>query len=97
MSKLICAKSRIAPVKTVSIPRLELCAAVLLSRLAATIAPLLRMNISQRFLWTDSTVTLAWIASDSQRWRTFVANRRVGEIHNLTLRSDLRMGECIDA
>ncbi|CAI6360799.1 unnamed protein product [Macrosiphum euphorbiae] len=86
-SQLVCAKSRIAPVNVISIPRLELCAALLLSRLIDVIIPALRLNISRRYLWTDSTVTLAWIAAESSKWKTFVANR-VGEIHTLTDRAE---------
>jgi len=82
-TNLICSKSRVAPLKTVSIPRLELLAAVLLVRLASKYAPCLRLPIKKTFYWTDSMVVLAWIASQSSKWKTFVANR-VGEIHDRT-------------
>jgi len=39
--------------------------------------------MSKRYFWTDSTVTLAWLAADSGKWKTFVVNR-VSEIHTLT-------------
>ncbi|XP_060846330.1 uncharacterized protein LOC132925994 [Rhopalosiphum padi] len=83
--QLVCAKSRITPIKVISIPRLELCAALLLSRLMSTIIPALNISVSKRYFWTDSTVTLAWLAADSGKWKTFVANR-VSEIHTLTNR-----------
>ncbi|KAL4148738.1 hypothetical protein QTP88_002906 [Uroleucon formosanum] len=60
---------------------------LLLSCLMDVIIPALRLNISRRYLWTDSTVPLAWIAAESSKWRTFVANR-VGEIHTLTDRAE---------
>lgn len=83
ITNLICSKSRVAPLKTVSIPRLELLAAVLLARLASKYEPNLHLPIKKRFFWSDSMVVLAWISSQSSKWKTFVANR-VGEIHERT-------------
>ena len=77
--KLIAAKSRVAPLKQLTIPRLELQAAVLASRLAKTIQEESRIKFKDVMFFTDSTIVLAWIHSTSGSFRPFVSSR-VGEI-----------------
>ena len=78
--RFVTAKSRVAPVKSTSIPRLELLAAVLATELATSAAVAIEYPTSQIFYWSDSMDTLWWVRGRSRTFKTFVANR-IGEIH----------------
>ena len=80
-SRLVASKCRVAPVKSVTIPRLELMGAVLSSRLAQTLLKVLKVN--RVFFWTDSENVWYWVHNQSKEFKPFVANR-IGEIQRTT-------------
>lgn len=77
---LVCSKTRIAPLKKVTIPRLELSAALLL---VTNVQRVLELSESPVNLWTDSSVTLTWITLHPSRWKEYIRNR-VSMIQELT-------------
>ncbi|GFS48626.1 integrase catalytic domain-containing protein [Trichonephila clavipes] len=80
---ILASKSRVAPIRVISIPRLELCACVFLAQLVKKIRSPLRLNISDIVLHTDSTIALAWLNTPANRLKTFVANL-VAKVQELT-------------
>ena len=76
-------KSRVAPLKPVTIPRLELTAAVCSVRIRQQLQLELEYTIDKEYFWTDSRVVLGYIANESRRFHVFVANR-VQEIQENT-------------
>ncbi|XP_063980959.1 uncharacterized protein LOC135164492 [Diachasmimorpha longicaudata] len=73
--RLFCTKSNVAPVKYVSIARLELCRAMLLARLYQSIKETIKIPVEKIKFWSDSMITLHWINKPSNVLKTFVANR----------------------
>uniref|UniRef100_A0A8D9FGG8 Integrase catalytic domain-containing protein n=1 Tax=Cacopsylla melanoneura TaxID=428564 RepID=A0A8D9FGG8_9HEMI len=81
---MIRAKSRVAPLKTLTIPRLELCAAHLLAQVIESLEPLRQqLHINTIHLFSDSMVVLSWLNTPVHLLKIYVANR-VGKILDLT-------------
>ncbi|XP_043276074.1 uncharacterized protein [Venturia canescens] len=72
---LVCPKTKVTPIKRLTIPRLELAAAVLLAKLTHHVQNVLGLDDSRVHLWTDSMVTLTRVTSHPSRWKDFVRNR----------------------
>lgn len=71
---IVCGKSRVTPLKKVTIPRLELTAARMAVQINKHITDELS-NVDEVYYWTDSTSVLKYLANSASRFHTFVANR----------------------
>lgn len=82
-TRLLISKSRVAPIKTITLPRLELLACLLGACLIENVLKTPSFDNPQTSLWTESKIALYWIKGDSSRWQPFVRNR-VDEINRLS-------------
>ncbi|XP_065075022.1 uncharacterized protein LOC135698818 [Ochlerotatus camptorhynchus] len=89
LCSLVMARSKVAPLKMLSIPRLELQAAVVGSRLMNSVIEAHSLDVKKRFIWSDSRTVISWIQSEQRRYKPFVAFR-IGEILSLTKHSEWR-------
>ena len=82
--KFVSSKTRVAPLSSQTIPRLELLAAVILARLVKAIEEALKCEVPLKKItcWSDSEVALCWIRGIDKEWEQFVQNR-VQEIRSL--------------
>ncbi|GFS84725.1 reverse transcriptase domain-containing protein [Trichonephila clavipes] len=74
-TSFITAKSRVSPLKKLTLPRLELLGAVLASRILKYLTSKFIFPISKFFLWSDSSIALHWIKGKASNYKQFVSNR----------------------
>ncbi|XP_059226223.1 uncharacterized protein LOC131998099 isoform X3 [Stomoxys calcitrans] len=86
---LIQSKTKVAPLKVQTIPKLELCAAVLCARLVTRVKSCIGLKVDNVMLWSDSTTVLNWIKTQSSQLPVYEANR-VSQIQRLTNISEWR-------
>ncbi|XP_073960771.1 uncharacterized protein [Choristoneura fumiferana] len=76
-------------IRSLTVPRLELQAALLAARLADAIQKAHKLDVARRYFWCDSTTVLHWLNNSSRNYKAFEANR-LGEIDDLTSVSEWR-------
>ncbi|XP_069993531.1 uncharacterized protein [Penaeus vannamei] len=72
---LVMGRSRVAPLKRMTIPRLELTAATVAARMDQKLRSELNLRLEKSVFWTDSTSVLKYLFNEKARHQTFVANR----------------------
>ena len=91
-SQLLVAKARVSPIKeeqnsdNVTIPRLELCGALLLAQMTDKVLKNMEINFKRICLWTDSKIVLDWIHANPRRYKIFIASR-IEKINKLVQKS----------
>lgn len=81
---LLGTETKLAPIKPSTIPRLELCGAVILAQWFSRLERILAawLDTSQVYAWSDSTIVLSWLNSPHTSFKQFVSNR-INQIHQL--------------
>lgn len=89
----VASKSKVAPLKKMTLPRLELMGALIGARLANNLLKPLNMEKNHLHMWTDSMIVFHWIRNTAQKWKPFVSNR-VTEIVYQSLSNPEQWSHC---
>ena len=73
--QLLAAKARLTPLSVITIPRIELCSAVMAVKADEVLRNELGLDLLPSTFWSDSKVVLSYVRCESHRLRVFVANR----------------------
>ena len=74
-ASLVMSKTKVAPIKRLTIPRLELCGAQLLAQLIQHVRQVFAIPLDRVYAWTDSTIVLNWLDGSPKRFKTYAGNR----------------------
>lgn len=69
LTSLVCSKTKVAPIKRLTLPRLELCGANLLAKLLFHVMKALNLSLQEVYAWTDSTIVLNWLDGSPRRFK----------------------------
>ena len=73
---IVMSKTRVSPIKRLSIPRLELCGAqLMLTKLLCHVKKTLNVPVTSVFAWTDSTIVLSWLTGNPRRFKIYIGNQ----------------------
>ena len=72
---LVTAKTKVAPIKCLTILCLELCGAYLLAQLLNHVKEVFHLSLRDVYAWTDSTIVLNWLSGNPRRFKSYVGNK----------------------
>ena len=71
---LVTSKTKVAPIKRLTIPHLVLCGAYLLAQLLHHVQQVFDLSLTQIYAWIDSNIVLSWLIGNPRWFNTYVAN-----------------------